>query len=47
MKQDGIPQVDIDQLNMRFFVNEKFIATQQVPMVASGGVYKYAFLKLT
>ena len=47
LTQDGIPQVNIDQLNTRFLINEKFIDTQQVPMVASGGVYNYAFSKLT
>ncbi len=39
LTQDGIPQVNIDQLNTRFLINMKFIDTQQVPMVASGGVY--------
>jgi hypothetical protein len=47
LTQDGIPQVNIDQLNTRFFINEQCIAMQQVPIVVSGGVYNYAFLKLT
>lgn len=47
LSHDGVPQVSIDQLNTRFFVNKEFIASQQVPIIASGGVYTYAFSKLT
>lgn len=47
LTSDGIPQVNIDQLNTRFFINNNYIATQQAPVVASGGVYNYAFSKLT
>ena len=47
LTHDGIPQINVDQLNTRFFLNKEFIETQQVPMVASGGVYNYAFSKLT
>ena len=47
LTSDGIPQVNIDQLNTRFFINEKFIESQRVSMIASGGVYNYAFSKLT
>ena len=47
LSNDGVPQVNIDQLNTRYFVNKEFIDTQQVPIIASGGVYNYAFSKLT
>jgi hypothetical protein len=47
LSHDGVPQVNIDQLNPRYFVNKEFIDTQQVPIIASGGVYNYVFSKLT
>lgn len=47
LTQDGIQQINIDQLHTRFFLNENFLTKQQVPMVASGGVYNYVFSKLT
>lgn len=40
---DGI---NIDQLNMYFFINNKFIDNQQIPAMTSCSVYNYAFSKL-
>lgn len=47
LTQEGIPQIHIDQLNTRYFINTNFIANQQVPIVASNRVYNYALSKLT
>jgi KUP system potassium uptake protein len=47
LTHDGIPQVNVDQMNPQFFLNFDALEKQRIPVVATGGVLNYVFSKLT
>jgi hypothetical protein len=47
LTHDGIPQVNVDQMNPQYFLNFDVLEKQRIPVVATGGVLNYVFSKLT